>query len=123
MEKPQPTLADAAKTSLEAFEQLMTALSRCEKSEIGASAASLDNERQRFHLWAENLGLNRPAHRSLDYRLQNARTIWQTVFAFLQDLQESLAEGMNRKSLEFMSRLSIAESDCDYLVLSCYTAQ
>lgn len=91
-EEANPSLAQIGDNSIRLFSSLITALANLDSSTIEASRAAIDNETQRFDLWAQNLGLTLPAHKGLDYRLQNAPSLRMTVHAFLEDLNESLTE-------------------------------
>ena len=52
-----------------------------------------DVERQRFHLWAANLGVLSPGHASLDYRLRDAESVRLVVEKILNGLIASTSEG------------------------------
>jgi len=54
--------------------------------------AALDNEMQRFELWARNLGLYTGGHSSLDYRFRDAQLLFDHTLELLQDLARLLAQ-------------------------------
>jgi hypothetical protein len=53
-------------------------------------------ERDRFKIWAIDLGLLVPGHGSLDYRVREAESLAQTLQTFLIDLNQSLFEVLDR---------------------------
>lgn len=53
-------------------------------------------ERDRFKIWAIDLGLLVPGHGSLDYRVREAESLAQTLQTFLVDLNQSLFEVLER---------------------------
>jgi hypothetical protein len=88
------SLSHAGSRVFTLFERLQRLLHKSDSgNNFGSCIAAIDNDEQRFSLWARNLGLVRPAHSSLDYRLQNAPTIRRTVYAFLEDLANAIVEG------------------------------
>lgn len=54
----------------------------------------IESERQRFWLWAKNLGLFLQGHGSLDYRLRDADNVRTFTRDILLDLANSLQHGM-----------------------------
>jgi hypothetical protein len=56
------------------------------------SSWEIESERQRFQLWAANLGLYSIGHRSLDYRLQDAASVRKYISRLLQDLRDDLSQ-------------------------------
>lgn len=55
--------------------------------------AQYEVQRDRFKIWAIDLGLVVPGHGSLDYRVREAESLANTFRVFLGDLNESLREG------------------------------
>lgn len=51
---------------------------------------ALENESQRFELWAVNLGLYHHGHSSLDYRFRDAPSVFSFAYKLLQDLEKYL---------------------------------
>ena len=60
------------------------------QKELALSASSLENECQRFGLWATNLGLYITGHSSLEYRLGDAPSVYQYTKKALHDLENYL---------------------------------
>ena len=56
----------------------------------GFDSFDVENERQRFYLWAANIGLYYPGHSSLDYRLRDNALIRDFVIDLLSSLKEKL---------------------------------
>lgn len=54
------------------------------------SVSSLENESQRFELWAVNLGLYHLGHSSLDYRFRDAPSVFGFAYRLLRDLEKYL---------------------------------
>ncbi|KAM7187261.1 hypothetical protein V8F33_011352 [Rhypophila sp. PSN 637] len=76
--------------AISAFEALLFALGT--SSAGGATAAS---HFARFKLWVGSLGAHRSSGgRSLEYRLRDASTIKGQIVSLLQDLNESVAQGL-----------------------------
>jgi hypothetical protein len=59
-----------------------------------------ESERQRFQLWAANLGLNQSGDRSLDYRLQDAPLVKEFTLDLLQELRDDLSQSALISSLQ-----------------------
>lgn len=51
-------------------------------------------ESERFELWAANMGVFVAGHGSLDYRVREAERLAQTLRRFMQELINSLDDGM-----------------------------
>ncbi|KAL2782474.1 hypothetical protein BJX66DRAFT_320644 [Aspergillus keveii] len=51
-----------------------------------------DNERQRFEVWARNLGLYSGGHSSLDYRFRDAQLLFDHTLSLLNDFARTLAQ-------------------------------
>ena len=58
----------------------------------GYSSAAWEHEKDRFDLWANNLGLHHRGHSSLDYRLREAAALEKIIEDLLDDLKTSLEE-------------------------------
>ncbi|KAL5041264.1 hypothetical protein BDW71DRAFT_212290 [Aspergillus fruticulosus] len=54
--------------------------------------ARLDNEMQRYELWARNLGLYTAGHSSLDYRFRDAQLLFDHTLDLLGDLTRVLSQ-------------------------------
>lgn len=61
--------------------------------EKGSLWVALENESQRFHLWATNLGLYHTGHSSLDYRFRDAPLVYSFAQKLLKDLERYLFIG------------------------------
>jgi hypothetical protein len=59
-----------------------------------------ESERQRFQLWAANLGLNQSGDRSLDYRLQDAPSVREFTLDLLRELSDDLSQSTLISSLQ-----------------------
>ena len=56
----------------------------------GISVGELNNESQRFNLWAINMGLYSYSHSSLDYRFRDAPSVYDFTERLLKDLEHCL---------------------------------
>src|SRR5690348_6182052 len=54
--------------------------------------AEIENEYERFQLWAANLGLRGQGHWSLDYRLRDATFVKDFVVELLNELKQTITE-------------------------------
>lgn len=52
----------------------------------------LRDEFQQFQLWSKNIGVFASDHRSLDYRLREARDVKEGILSLLQSMCSELAE-------------------------------
>jgi hypothetical protein len=88
MEAANETLAGAG-------QEIRRDLDRLEESEAvnQPTWANLDNEMQRFELWARNLGLYTGGHSSLDYRFRDAQLLFDHTLSLLRDLDRVLTQG------------------------------
>jgi hypothetical protein len=91
MAAPTSSLSELGNETLRAFENLTHALARVE-SPPQLDPVALKSEKQRFQLWAINLGLYHPGHSSLDYRLRDNETIRSFTASLLVDLRDALDE-------------------------------
>ncbi|EXJ84053.1 hypothetical protein A1O3_04720 [Capronia epimyces CBS 606.96] len=57
----------------------------------GLDYERVDNEQDRFNLWAVHLGLHQRGHASLDYRFRDARNLYEYARKLLVDLLHALA--------------------------------
>ena len=94
-ESPQKneTLAAIGHRIYGSFHLLETAARSHEDGESFSSA--LENQSQRFGLWAKSLGLYDLGHSSLDYRFRDAPTVHQHARKLLDDLEKSIYESMS----------------------------
>ena len=58
------------------------------------SSIAVQNELGRFRIWASNIGAMHIGRLSLDYRLRDADYLYQDVTSLLEDIKESLIEGL-----------------------------
>jgi hypothetical protein len=93
MEVEERTLADAGSQVLQRFSQLVSAVSNSQDESISDNQSQLQDELERFQLFAANLSLTHTGHSSLDYRLRESEQLQSTVRRLLQDLIDSLDEG------------------------------
>ena len=56
----------------------------------GSIREILIDQRQRFRLWADNMGLCSYGHHSLDYRCRDATKVYEYVYQLLTDLEGTL---------------------------------
>jgi hypothetical protein len=56
--------------------------------------SAVDDELGRFRIWATNIGALSIGRVSLDHRLRDADYLHQNVKSLLEDLKESLSEGL-----------------------------
>lgn len=80
------------------FSSLEILLARSGEQDI--LSAPLENAKQRFNLWAINLGLYVPGHSSLEYRLGDAPLVYSYTRKSLADLQkylEIVVEALQKK--------------------------
>ena|SRR5437762_1643197 len=61
------------------------------------TSSAVDDELGRFRIWATNIGALSVGRASLDYRLREADYLYQNVKSLLEDLKESLSEGLSFK--------------------------
>jgi hypothetical protein len=52
----------------------------------------IENRRADFNLWASGLGVLKPGHASLDYRLRNRRDVCDVIDDLLEELQGCLRQ-------------------------------
>jgi hypothetical protein len=89
------TLAETGQETFSLFKQV-TAINQAPENSTTKEfwpKAALVAEADRFELWAISLGLLVPGHGSLDYRVREAETLYNTCQTFLGDLNGSLLEG------------------------------
>ena len=55
----------------------------------------ITNERQRFELWAVNIGLYHGGHSSLDYRFRDSPPLLRYAYKLLRDLETGIADGQH----------------------------
>jgi hypothetical protein len=73
--------------------ELSQALIRTPKSQI-PSSVSIQNEHGRFRIWARDAGAMRTGKHSLEYKLHDVSFLSQSIVMLLQDLNETLIEGL-----------------------------
>lgn len=76
-----------------AFKSLEIVLARSDERDTLFNA--LQDAKQRFDLWAVNLGLYVPGHSSLEYRLGDAPLVYSYTRQALADLQKYLDISMD----------------------------
>lgn len=72
----------------DAFENLKATESR--QHQQGTFEVALENQSQRFRLWAINMGLYQTGHGSLDYRFRDAPLVYSFARELLCDLERYL---------------------------------
>lgn len=65
-----------------------------QKHQDELSGTTVENELGRFRIWASNIGALNIGRASLDYRLRDAEYLHQNVNSLLEDLKQSLNEGL-----------------------------
>lgn len=86
------SLAEVGKVAFELFDRVIQAGQSTLNDNFQACLQRLEGERDRFEIWAVDLGLLMPGHGSLDYRLLEAESLTKTLYAFLSDLSDNLQE-------------------------------
>lgn len=61
--------------------------------------STVANERQRFELWASNLGLHHTGHSSLDYRLRDSKLVFDFALSLLVDLERAVQHCTHSNSM------------------------
>ncbi|KAH9233822.1 hypothetical protein K456DRAFT_310244 [Colletotrichum gloeosporioides 23] len=99
MDSPHPDvqaafpLSEAAKKCTDAFNHLTASLeSPNENSEGKLQPSVVKHQRDRFKIWATNLGALRSGRASLDFRLNESSLTKTTVLRFLDQLQQVLLQ-------------------------------
>jgi hypothetical protein len=85
----EKTLAGVGFEVLSVFRDVIQAC-QASSSETALPAQSVEDQFERFDLWAINLGIHRPGHASLDYRFRDAPQIYQYTLKLLAELKEAL---------------------------------
>jgi len=75
------------------FRSLLQALEDGPRFATQLSPEALNDELDRFKIWAGNLAAHRKGKRSLEYRLRDAVHLKQEACNLLEALQESLTDG------------------------------
>lgn len=104
-----PILARLSLDCQTRFEILNTSLTSANGGKFALSSTAIDDELGRFRLWASNIGAINIGKASLDYRLRDVEYLHQNVKSLLEDLKESLREGIR---LEFVSDCSNITDQC-----------
>jgi hypothetical protein len=89
------TLRSIGRDIQKSFSKIALSIADAETTNTVIKAPSsweIEAERQRFQLWAANLGLYGIGDRSLDYRLQDAASVKKYTFRLLQDLRDDLSK-------------------------------
>ena len=98
-DEPPLTLAGVGRATFDLFKEVIE-LSVNIPAESDIRLDRLDTpfvaERDRFKIWAIDLGLLVPGHGSLDYRVREAQSLSRTIRTFLVDLNQSLVEVLER---------------------------
>jgi hypothetical protein len=79
------------------------------------SCEAVEEELGRFRIWATNIGALNTGRASLDYRVKDAEYLQQNVKSLLEDLKESLDEGLSPLELPLSDMLaaSLVSGDSD----------
>jgi len=93
------TLSVSCQTHFEEFIDALEATStrmRTERNEsrYELSRTAVEDELDRFRLWANNIGAAKIGRASLDYRLRDAEYLFRNVKSLLVDLERSLSQGL-----------------------------
>lgn len=89
-------LSEAAKKCVEGFKRLTASLeSPNEKSDGKLHLSVVKHQRDRFKIWATNLGALQRGRASLDFRLNESSLTKTTVLGFLDQLQQVLLQSKN----------------------------
>lgn len=86
------SLAKQGKTTFKHFAVAIHTLKTQPNFYTTAHLQLLETEKERFEIWAVDLGLLVPGHGSLDYRLSEAESLSTTLTTFLLDLNDNLQE-------------------------------
>ena len=90
--RSKPSLADIGLEAMGLFERVQAVDD--DNTPQGWPVETLATEAERFELWAVNLGIFVAGHGSLDYRLREADRLAQTIRRFLQEIMDSLLDGV-----------------------------
>lgn len=74
------TLASHGRVTFTHFERSASLISQHVDAEIRKFASSIQDQAQRFKIWAIDLGLLVPGHGSLDYRVRDAESLRESHF-------------------------------------------
>jgi hypothetical protein len=96
------TLGAIGKKTSRLFQILANETLSSNDSAVADQGPAVENESQRFSLWATNLGLLNTGNSSLDYRLRDAEVLLDAVRKLLLDLNDTLDECTPRTPLEFV---------------------
>src|SRR6266498_2494614 len=88
----QDSLGTIGRRTSSLFQILVSEMGRSNDQSVVGEGPAVENESQRFSLWAINLGLHHTGHSSLDYRLSDADILSNAVRKLLRDLNETLEE-------------------------------
>jgi hypothetical protein len=110
--------ATIAKLSVECerlFHLLINALETPNKDGLQRelSSAAAEDELGRFRIWASNIGALSRGRASLDHRLKDADYLSHNVKALIEDLNQSLKEGLDAKSCASDLIAVTVVDDCD----------
>lgn len=72
------TLASRGRLAFAHFERSTSLVSQHVDAEIRELALSIQDQAQRFKIWAIDLGLLVPGHGSLDYRVRDAESLGES---------------------------------------------
>lgn len=102
-----PSIASRAKGCLAQLGRLVGLLEEPDQELIGLSATEVVDTLGRFRIWAANIGALQDIHTksSLAYRLRDAPKIARQITELLDELAESLEDGMYDFSVAIDERL------------------
>ena len=83
---PYSTLAGRGRQVFAHFDSSGNLISRHVDDQVREFASALQDQAQRFKIWAIDLGLIVPRHGSLDYRVREAESLQRTLVTYLDDL-------------------------------------
>jgi hypothetical protein len=78
-----------------AFRSLVTALTEAPRFAAQARPETINDEFDRFKIWAGNIAAHRKGHRSLEYRLRDATHLKTETLNLLAALEKSLTIGQS----------------------------
>ena len=94
MDPDRPDLRTSSKIILELFQNLTEALQDSSSPDYrhDMPIRDLDNEFQRFRLWASNLGVFALGHASLEYRFRDASALKSWALDALNEILDQLRQ-------------------------------
>lgn len=86
------TLAGRGRQVFARFDSSGSLISHHVNDEVREFTSALQDQAQRFKIWAIDLGLLVPGHGSLDYRVRETESLQRTLVTYLDDLSLDLKE-------------------------------